>query len=65
MKKLSMSIKKKNSSKCFKLANIACRQQMTTVNLLQKEFKQLSYYAASNWYYILIQLVSVAKSSII
>ena len=33
----------------LKRANIACRQQMTKVNLLQKHFKQLSYYAASNW----------------
>ena len=37
---------------------------MTTVNLLQKHFKQLSYYTASNWYYILIELLSVTKSSI-
>ena len=40
----------------LKQANIACRQQMTTINLLQKHFKQLSYCTASNWYYILIQL---------
>ena len=49
----------------FKQANIACRQQMTTVNLLQNHFKQLSYYAASNWYFILIKLLSLTKSSII
>ena len=42
----------------------AYRQQMTTVNLLQKHLKQLQYYTISNWYYILIQLLSVAKSSI-
>ena len=41
------------------------RQQMITVNLLQKNFKQLSYYAGSNWYYILIQLLSITESSII
>ena len=49
----------------LKRANIACRQQMTTVNLPQKYFKQLSYYTASNRYYILIQLLPVTKSSII
>ena len=40
----------------LKRANIACRQQITTVKLLQKHFKQLSYYTTSNWYYILVQL---------
>ena len=44
----------------LKRANIACRQQMTTVNLLQKNFKQFSYYTASNWYYNSIQLLSVS-----
>ena len=49
----------------LKRANIACRQQMTTVNLLQKHLKQRSYYTALNWHYILIQLLPVTKSSII
>ena len=48
----------------LKRPNTARRQQMTTINLLQKHFKQLWYYAVSNWYYILIQLLSVTKSSI-
>ena len=59
--------KRKNFEKMFvlKRANIACRQQMTSVNLLQKHFKQLSYYSVSNRYYILTQLLSVIKSNII
>ena len=59
--------KRKNFEKMFvlKRANIACRQQMTSVNLLQKHFKQLSYYSVSNRYYILTQLPSVIKSNII
>ena len=49
----------------LKQENIAGRQQMPAVNLLQKCFKQLSYYTVSNWYYTLMQLLSVTKSSII
>ena len=47
----------------LKRANIARRQQMTTVNLLQKHFKQLLDSAASNWYYFLIQLDTTAISN--
>ena len=43
----------------LKQANIACREQMTTVNLLQKHFKQLPYGTASNWFCILMQLLSL------
>ena len=39
----------------LKRANTVCRQPMPTVNLLQKHFKQLSYYAVAKWYYILMQ----------
>ena len=35
-----------------------------TVNILQKHFKQISYYTVSNSHCILIQLLSVPKSSI-
>ena len=38
---------------------------MTTVNLLQKHFKQISYYTISNCYYILMHLLSVTQLSII
>ena len=34
----------------LKWANIAWRQQMTTLNLLQKHFKQLWHYTVSDWY---------------
>ena len=47
----------------MKRANIASRQQMTTVNLLKKHFKQLLYWTASNWHYILIQLDTTAISN--
>ena len=40
----------------LKRANTPCRQQMTTVNLLQKQFKQLLLYTVLNWYYISIPL---------
>ena len=47
----------------MKRTNIASRQQMTTVNLLKKHFKQLLYWTASNWHYILIQLDTTAISN--
>ena len=47
----------------LKRADIACRQQMTTVNLLQKHFKQLQYYTV--WYYnkLVLCLVTTAVSN--
>ena len=36
---------------------------MTTVNLLKKHFKQLLYWTASNWHYILIQIDTTAISN--
>ena len=47
----------------LKQVNIALRQKMTTVNLLQKQFKQLLDWAASNWYYFLMQLDTTAISN--
>ena len=59
-------VTKKRKKVEFRISeNFLCRQQMATVNLLQKHFKQHFYCGASNRYYILIQMLSVTKSSII
>ena len=55
--------KGKISSKCFEMSEHSVLTANDNSKLLQKHFQQLSYCVASNCYYILIQLVSVTKSS--
>ena len=44
-------------SSVLKQAIITCRQETAPINLLQKHFKQISYYAVRNCHYTLIHLL--------